>query len=215
MFKYDEGIVISETSKFSLFQVNTMNEKEIIEKEVKEDRKIELNEDNFEEYLQMRINELSCLSREAGIVRPGQLPDGRRTNSVLVFPILAHTGSPNFMPRVIGLVFTGLAGKSVYFGDGKLDLEEDLITTMNELLEFEGMPPSVNWSPIEVFLESNYGIILLPADVLYAREHGWHELMKKVRSGERTSNRLVVSMMGRMALVSDSQKAAFKQLKAN
>ena len=193
--------------------MKAMSVEKDIKKEVNELLENEIGEEGFEEYLQMKINEFSCLSRDAGVERPGQFPDGRRTSSHLVFPILVHDGFSELMPQVIGLVFTGLAGKTVFFGCSAKDLEDNLMSKFDELLTFEGLPTSVNWDPIDVFLSSKHGLILLPSDVIYARAYGWRDLMEKVRTGERTSNYLVVSKMGRMALVSDTQKEAFKKIK--
>jgi hypothetical protein len=111
------------------------------------------------------------------------------------------------------LVLTGLAGKTVLFGMGIKGLSDELVDYMNELLEFEGMPTWVKWNPADVFLEAKVAAILLPEDVLFARENGWIEMMNQVREGKRSTHRLAVSKMGRMALMHDEkQKKAYKEL---
>lgn len=173
---------------------------------------IEVNEDDWESIIQMQVNELSCILEEKGIQRPGQFTNGRRTSSKLVYPIVAYDAERCPCPTVLGLVLTGLGGKTLFFGMGMEGLSVELVDYMNELLEFEGMPTGVKWNPADVFIEAKVAAILLPDDVLFARENGWIEMMNQVREGKRSTHRLAVSKMGRMALAHEKQKRAYKEL---
>ena len=173
---------------------------------------IEVNEDDWESIIQMQVNELSCILEEKGIQRPGQFTNGRRTSSKLVYPIVVYDAERCPCPTVLGLVLTGLAGKTLFFGMGMEGLSVELVDYMNELLEFEGMPIGVKWNPAEVFIEARVATILLPDDILFARANGWIEMMNQVREGKRSTHRLVVAKMGRMALAHEKQKRAYKEL---
>lgn len=170
---------------------------------------------DWEDALQAQINELSCLAEEVGVVRPGKI-GSRRTKSRLVYPVVIHDAKHCPYPTVIGLVFTGLAGKTLFFGMGKMDLPQELRSHIDSILNFEGMLTSVHWDAatvIDVFLETRTAVILLPEDVFFARQNGLVKLMELVKSGERSTNRLVVKTMGRMAISMKKQKSAFIQLK--
>ena len=183
------------------------------EEKVENAFEIGVNEDDWESIIQMQVNEISCILMEKGIQRPGQFPNGRRTSSKLVYPIVAYDAERCPCPTVLGLVLTGLAGQSKFFGVAKKGLPVELIDYMNELLEFEGMPIMDHWSPHEVFIEARVATILLPDDLLFARENGWIELMGQVREGKRSTHRLVVTKMGRMALMDKKQDIAYEELK--
>jgi len=175
---------------------------------------IEVNEDDWESIIQMQINELSCILENEGIQRPGKFANGRRTSSHLIYPIVAYDAERCPYPTVLGLVLTGLAGKTLFFGMGIKGLSIDLVDYMNDLLEFEGIPTGVEWNPADVFIEAKVASILLPDDILFARENGWVEMMSQVREGKRTTHRLAVAKLGRMALAHDKQKRAYKELEA-
>ena len=174
---------------------------------------IEVGENDWESIIQMQVNELSCILEKEGIERPGQFANGRRTSSHLVYPIVAYDAERCPYPTVLGLVLTGLAGKTLFFGMGIKGLSVGLVDYMNELLELEGMPVGVQWNPADVFIEAKVATILLPDDILFARENGWIELMGQVREGKRSTNRLVVTKMGRMALMDKKQDIAYEELK--
>jgi len=173
---------------------------------------IEVGENDWESIIQMQVNELSCILEKEGIERPGQFANGRRTSSHLVYPIVAYDAERCPYPTVLGLVLTGLAGKTLFFGMGIKGLSVGLVDYMNELLELEGMPVGVQWNPADVFIEAKVATILLPDDILFARENGWIEMMKQVREGKRSTHRLAVTKLGRMALAHDKQKSAYKKL---
>jgi len=173
---------------------------------------IETNEDDWESIIQMQVNELSCRVESEGIQRPGQSATGRRTSSRLVYPIVAYDDERCPYPTVLGLVLTGLAGKTLFYGMKIKELSVGLVDYMEDLLDFEGMPTGVQWNPVEIFIEAKVATILLPDDILFARENGWIEMMNQVRDGKRSTHRLVVSKMGRMALTDEKQKRAYKKL---
>ena len=173
---------------------------------------IEVDENEWESIIQMQVNELSCILESKGIQRPGQFENGLRTSSHLVYPIVAYDAERCPCPTVLGLVLTGLAGKTLFFGMGIKGLSVGLVDYMNELLELEGMPVGVQWNPADVFIEAKVATILLPDDILFARENGWIEMMKQVREGKRSTHRLAVAKLGRMALAHEKQKRAYKEL---
>ena len=173
---------------------------------------IEVDEDDWESIIQMQVNELSCILEKEGIQRPGQLANGRRTSSHLVYPIVAYDAERCPCPTVLGLVLTGLSGKTLFFGMGIKGLSVGLVDYMTDLLEFEGMPIGVQWNPADVFIEAKVATILLPDDILFARENGWIEMMSQVREGKRSTHRLAVAKLGRMALAHEKQKRAYKEL---
>jgi hypothetical protein len=175
---------------------------------------VEVDEDEWESIIQMQVNELSCILEKEGIQRPGKFPNGQRTSSHLVYPIVAYDAERCPYPTVLGLVLTGLAGKTLFFGMGIKGLSAGLVDYMNDLLEFEGMPVGVQWNPADVFIEAKVATILLPDDILFARENGWVEMMNQVREGKRSTHRLVVAKMGRMALAHEKQERAYKELEA-
>tara|TARA_B100001094_G_scaffold126879_1_gene122933 strand:- start:213 stop:794 length:582 start_codon:yes stop_codon:yes gene_type:complete len=175
----------------------------------------DMNRD-WEKDIQNQVNELSCLAQEQGVIRPGTFPNGRRTSSTIVYPILLYDEFHCPEPTVIGIVLTGLHGKSTLFGISKENLPSPLKLFLEEREKFEGMHPA-HWDGhvvVDLFLEAKSALILLPEDVFFARENGWVYLMNEVRKANRSTHRVLVSKMGRGALWCDKkQKSAFMKLK--
>ena len=176
-----------------------------------------LEDGEWESEIQMQVNEWSCAAQEEGILRPGKLSNGRRTSSKLLYPVVFYNETECRYPTVIGIVLTGLAGKSTFYGFKKEDLPEALKTLLEHIEEFEHLPPEIQWDSsvvFDLFLEARYGLVLLPEDVHFAREHGWAKLMGEVRCGNRSTNRVAVSKLGRLAMWSVAQKSAYSKLKS-
>ena len=95
---------------------------------------------NIEQCVQAQIIHLSSESEHQGIKRPGAFSNGRRTNSRLVFPIIYIGDQESSSPLVLGIVMTGLSGKSVIFGYSLLELNVEIQGEITKLLEFEGFP---------------------------------------------------------------------------
>ena len=176
---------------------------------------------NIEEYVQAQIIHLSSESIHQGIKRPGAFSNGRRTNSKLVFPIIYIGEQESSSPLVLGIVMTGLCGRSIIFGYSLLELNIEIQSEITELLEFEGFPVKssfgkpMNWEAktvVDVLLEYKRAFILLPNDVLYSRERGWNRLIEDVKTGVRSTNRTAINKLGRMALKSEKQRTAYKQI---
>ena len=176
---------------------------------------------NIEEYVQAQIIHLSSESIHQGIKRPGAFSNGRRTNSKLVFPIIYIGEQESSSPLVLGIVMTGLSGRSIIFGYSLLELNLEIQSEITELLEFEGFPVKssfgkpMNWEAktvVDVLLEYKRAFILLPNDVLYSRERGWNRLIEDVKTGVRSTNRTAINKLGRMALKSEKQRTAYKQI---
>ena len=116
---------------------------------------------------------------------------------------------------------TGLSGRSVIFGYSLLELNVEIQREITSLLEFEGFPAKsssgkpMNWEAktvVDVLLEYKKALILLPNDVLFAREKGWNCLIEDVKTGVRSTNRTAVNKLGRMALKTEKQRSAYKQI---
>ena len=176
-----------------------------------------LEDGEWESEIQMQVNEWSCAAQEEGILRPGKFTNGRRTSSKLVYPVVVCDETECGYPTVIGIVLTGLAGKSTFYGFKKEDLPEPLKTLLKHIEGFEHLPPEIQWDSnvvFDLFLEARYGLVLLPEDVHFAREHGWAKLMGEVRCGNRSTHRVAVSKLGRLAMWSVAQKSAYSKLKS-
>jgi len=184
----------------------------------KEDSLFEIN---IEQCVQAQIVHLSSESEHQGIKRPGVHPNGRRTSSKLVYPII-YIGNPEpESPLVLGIVMTGWCGRSVIFGYSLLELNVEIQREIGEILDFEGFPAAstfgepMNWEAktvIDVLLEHKKALILLPNDVIFARENGWYRLIQDVKAGVRSTNRTAVAKLGRIALQSEKQRAAYQQI---
>ena len=176
---------------------------------------------NIEQCVQAQIIHLSSESEHQEIKRPGAFSNGRRTNSKLVYPIIYIGDQETNGPLVLGIVMTGLSGRSVIFGYSLLELNVEIQREITNLLEFEGFPAKsssgkpMNWEAktvVDVLLEYKKALILLPDDVLFAREKGWNCLIEDVKTGVRSTNRTAVNKLGRMALKTEKQRSAFKQI---
>ena len=176
---------------------------------------------NIEQCVQAQIIHLSSESEHQGIKRPGAFSNGRRTNSRLVFPIIYIGDQESSSPLVLGIVMTGLSGKSVIFGYSLLELNVEIQGEITKLLEFEGFPAKsssgkpINWEAktvVDVLLEYKKALILLPNDVLFSRKKGWNRLIEDVNTGVRSTNRTAVNKLGRMALKTEKQRSAYKQI---
>ena len=176
---------------------------------------------NIEQCVQAQIIHLSSESEHQEIKRPGAFSNGRRTNSKLVYPIIYIGEQETNGPLVLGIVMTGLSGRSVIFGYSLLELNVEIQREITDLLEFEGFPAKsssdmpMNWEAktvVDVLLEYKKGLILLPNDVLFAREKGWNRLIEDVNTGVRSTNRTAVNKLGRMVIKSEKQRRAYKQI---
>ena len=176
---------------------------------------------NIEQCVQAQIIHLSSESEHQGIKRPGAFSNGRQTNSKLVFPIIYIGDQESSSPLVLGIVMTGLCGRSVIFGYSLLELNVEIQGEITKLLEFEGFPTKssfgkpMNWEAktvVDVLLEYKKALILLPNDVLFSREKGWNRLIEDVKTGVRSTNRTAINKLGRMALKSEKQRSAYKQI---
>ena len=181
------------------------------------------NEVNQELEIQVQVNNWTAIAQDRNIKRPGALPNGRRTNSKLVYPILYIPDNDNQSKMVIGIVLTGFAGMSTIVGHSLQDLETEVRHDVINSLEFEGFPSHsssdepMDWEAktvVDVLLEHRKALILLPADILFARQYGWGTLFDNVRRGTRSTNRTTVYKLGRAAIgFSDIQRKAHTQLK--
>ena len=181
----------------------------------KENQEEPISQRNIEQIIQAQVVHLSSAAEDQEIQRPGTFTCGSRTGSKLVFPIvyLSKDGVEN--PIVLGIVMTGLHGKSLIFGYQLEDLDGDLKKELEQLIDFEGLSERVNWPAdalADVLFDHRKALILLPDDVLYARENGWNQLFEEVRTGVRTTNRTGVRRMGRLILGSDRQVDAYNQI---
>ena len=181
----------------------------------KENQEEPISESNIEQVIQAQVVHLSSAAEDEEIKRPGTFTCGRRTGSKLVFPIvyLSKGGVEN--PVVLGIVMTGLHGKSLIFGYRLEDLDGHLKEELDQLIEFEGLSERVNWPAdalADLLFDHRKALILLPNDVLCARENGWNQLFEEVRIGVRTTNRTAVLRMGRLILGSDRQVDAYNQI---
>ena len=176
---------------------------------------------NIEQCVQAQIIHLSSESEHQEIKRPGAFSNGRRTNSKLVYPIIYIGEQETNGPLVLGIVMTGLSGRSVIFGYSLLELNVEIQREITDLLEFEGFPAKsssdmpMNWEAktvVDVLLEYKKALILLPNDVLFAREKGWNRLIEDVNTGVRSTNRTAVNKLGRMVIKSEKQRRAYKQI---
>jgi hypothetical protein len=176
---------------------------------------------NIEQCVQSQIIHLSSESEDQEIKRPGTFSNGRRTNSKLVYPIIYIGNQESSSPLVLGIVMTGLCGRSIIFGYSLLELNIEIQSEITELLEFEGFPVKssfgkpMNWEAktvVDVLLEYKKALILLPNDVLFARKKGWNRLIEDVKTGVRSTNRTAVNKLGRMALKTEKQRTAYKQI---
>ena len=95
---------------------------------------------NNEQCVQAQIVHLSSESEHQEIKRPGAFSNGRRTNSKLVYPIIYIGDKEPNTPLVLGIVMTGLSGRSVIFGYSLLELNVEIQREITSLLEFEGFP---------------------------------------------------------------------------
>ena len=176
---------------------------------------------NIEQCVQAQIIHLSSESEHQEIKRPGAFSNGRRTNSKLVYPIIYIGEQETNGPLVLGIVMTGLSGRSVIFGYSLLELNVEIQREITDFLEFEGFPAKsssdmpMNWEAktvVDVLLEYKKALILLPNDVLFAREKGWNRLIEDVNTGVRSTNRTAVNKLGRMVIKSEKQRSAYKQI---
>ena len=103
----------------------------------KENQEEQDTESTIEQVIQAQVVHLSSAAEDQEIQRPGTFTCGRRTGSKLVFPIvyLGKGGVEN--PVVLGIVMTGLHGKSLIFGYRLEDLDGDLKEELDQLIEFE------------------------------------------------------------------------------
>ena len=84
---------------------------------------------NIEECVQAQIIHLSSEAEYQEIKRPGSFSNGKRTKSKLVYPIIYTGNQESKSPLVLGIVMTGLCGRSVIFGYSLLELNVEIPAT--------------------------------------------------------------------------------------
>ena len=127
---------------------------------------------------------------------------------------------------VIGVVLAGVAGQYVIAGFSMNKLPEEIYKVVKKSFEIEGIMTvneageDINHSSraiVDVLLEHRRAMILLPNDLIFARQNGWDKLFDQVLSNHRSTNRVAVYKLGRMALwfQKDQKESYYKIRKEN
>ena len=144
----------------------------------------------------------------------------------VLFPILFLSEDTSAPPVVIGVVLAGVAGKYVIAGYSMNKLPAEIRKVAKKSFEIEGIMTvnevgeDINHSSraiVDVLLEHRRAMILLPNDLIFARQNCWEKMFDQVLSNNRSTNRVAVYKLGRMALwfQKDQKDSYYKIRKEN
>ena len=185
----------------------------------------ELKTLDWEAEIQGQVNHWCLCAEEEGIRSPLKIGDKISSKRVL-FPILFLNEDTSAPPVVIGVVLAGVAGQYVIAGFSMNKLPEEIYKVVKKSFEIEGIMTvneageDINHSSraiVDVLLEHRRAMILLPNDLIFARQNGWDKLFDQVLSNHRSTNRVAVYKLGRMALwfQKDQKESYYKIRKEN
>lgn len=185
----------------------------------------ELKTMDWEAEIQGQVNHWCLFAEEEGIKSPLKIGDKISSKRVL-FPILFLNEDTSVSPVVIGVVLAGVAGKYVIAGYSMNKLPEEIRKVVKKSFEIEGIMTAneagedIDHSTraiADVLLEHRRAMILLPNDLIFARQNGWEEMFDQVLSNNRSTNRVAVYKLGRMALwfQKDQKESYYKIRKEN
>ena len=113
---------------------------------------------------------------------------GDKISSKEFFLILFLNEDTSVSPVVIGIVLAGVAGQYVIAGFSMNKLPEEIDKVVKKSFEIEGIMTvneageDINHSSraiVDVLLEHRRAMILLPNDLIFARQNGWDKLFTR------------------------------------
>ena len=133
---------------------------------------------DWEAEIQGQVNHWCLCAEEEGIKSPLKIGDKISSKRVL-FPILFLNEETSVSPVVIGVVLAGVAGKYVIAGYSMNKLPEEIRKVVKKSFEIEGIMTAndagedIDHSSraiVDVLLEHRRAMILLPNDLIFARQ---------------------------------------------
>jgi hypothetical protein len=169
-----------------------------VEEEVGITTEIEVKEIDWDESIRLQVSELLCEFYEA--CESGDIDAPRHNRLRGIYPTIAYDEETCFHPVLLAINIPLLQGDTIHYQYDWHELPLSLNQLLTEIQEKEGLPlehAGKALSPKELLYEARLALTVTQDDVEFAKEHGWPELMQRVREGTRSTHRLATKCLGR------------------
>ena len=167
-----------------------------VDEEMKSTSEVEEEEIDWDESIRLQVSELLCEFYDA--CESGEIDPPQHNRLRGIYPTIAYDEETCSHPVLLAISIPMLRGDRICYQYEWHELPS-LTQLLTEIQEKEGLPlehTGVNLPPKELLYEARLALMVTQDDVDYAKEHGWPELMQRVREGTRSTNRLAGKRLG-------------------
>lgn len=153
---------------------------------------------DWDESIRLQVSELLCDFYDACERGLFNAPQHNRLRGI--YPTIAYDEETCPHPVLLAINIPMLEGGRISYQYEWHELPLPLNQLLTELQEKEGLPlehAGQVLSAKDLLYEARLALTVTQADVEFAKEHGWPELMRRVREGTRSTNRLAANCLGR------------------
>jgi hypothetical protein len=153
---------------------------------------------DWDESIRLQVSELLCEFYEACESGEIDAPEHNRLRGI--YPTIAYDEETCSHPVLLAINIPMLRGGAINYQYDWHELPLPLNQLLTEIQENEGLPlehAGKAFSPQDLLYEARLALTVTQDDVEFAKEHGWPELMQRVREGTRSTNRLAAKCLGR------------------
>lgn len=171
------------------------------EEEVDTTTEIDAEEIDWDESIRLQVSELLCEFYEACESGEIDAPGHNRLRGI--YPTIAYDEETCPHPVLLAINIPMLRGGAIHYQYDWHELPLPLNQLLTEIQENEALPledAGKAHSPKELLYEARLALTVTQDDVEFAKEHGWPELMQRVREGTRSTHRLAAECMGRYVI---------------
>ena len=153
---------------------------------------------DWDESIRLQVSELLCEYYAA--CESGEIDAPQHNRLRGIYPTIAYDEETCSHPVLLAINIPMLEGGRISYQYDWHELPLSLNQLLTEIQEKEGLPIEHAGKPLppqELLYEARLALTVTQDDVDYAKEHGWPELMQRVREGTRSTNRLAAKCLGR------------------
>lgn len=168
------------------------------EEEVDTTTEIDAEEIDWDESIRLQVSELLCEFYDA--CERGEIDAPQHNRLRGIYPTIAYDEETCSHPVLLSINIPLLQGGAIHYQYDWHELPLSLNQLLTEIQEKEALPlehVGKAHSPQELLYEARLALTVTQEDVEFAKEHGWTELMQRVREGIRSTHRLAAKCLGR------------------
>jgi hypothetical protein len=159
--------------------------------------KIDTDSDiNWDLSIRLQVSEMICEFHSAcenGEINP---PNHNRLRGV--YPTIAYDEEVSPHPILLSIHIPILSSGTIHYRYDWQELPLSMNQALADIQDSEGFDfEDVGrvFSPEELLFEARKALTITPADVEFAKKHGWVELMLQVQQGKRSTHRLITQKL--------------------